>query len=1600
MIRCSSNPIEARSDEGQERPTPPPGLSEEGYGSHQADTNRPMCAVCLIAIDPNGEHTYRTPCGHAFHDRCIARWHSTPRTGAVTCPLCRQPLSDENGIIDFEEGPDALVNSEDSSIDQSPGVNAGRDGIDEATEDFNIDSTEGDDQADTEPGPGFEPAEGPEPTRLDIHIARQGPRDGGIPASIPPPECFSELCREISPCLVVHAEAGPGPHLAPCFSGTCPWIQGGRRDASAVGEVLSLIVGRTEQQVLDLGSRVCPACERGFCNSRVVGTSSGEMYHETCWNDRRTERRGYIAWTATWGTDDGARYQSEDIPTVLMLGQNGSTTQAMLAELRERSINARLIMCCSVAHDRLDLGNSITTLVAAADAAWGSRIVSTCDAISWASRAYFAERDRGPKRRLLICETWTRRPWRPGEQPIVRIPIAPTATSVIGCLVCKDDEPAIRNAFTCLAARSQRREAFSIAESLIRTPGPNPQTGAWATEHVQIMISGPVGSNGQELLTNLRRMIRMDAQAAEEILWWDDSFAHDSTLLPVDKSCLNLVIEDLKQGLSRGFPNMMVATCLHGVLISGVGNRLLPGLLTAIGLHRQDQGLGSTLRRGTSYPLRIANHGGPLSNEEQWVRLSAASVDNDTTVVLERVDLDGLPVKRAIEQAVCHSVCISRAQAYNDSLANFEDVWLIRIPQAAGAALRRWIEGGMRTIVGEVRVTARPAPLTRACVGLSVTEDRNAEAATAQRAWETGLETPSSHPIYARLQKRGWLNNSPEVRRLTETTGRGILAERRISDTRLPGVQIDATVLQTFDRDGTPDANELLSILGGLATRPAGTGAERRRVTAIPMNEGGGARFTTGQTVAFAVPRGTEVHIRSFTHDAYVYCPTPRIFILTLDAAAGSNAATAGYDDTIQISCNTNVRWAFMVCPERTTHMHQEPTPAPRPEDDHGIREVSPSLNLQSDIGPERGGPQWRGQMQVLDWVAEQIGELRDPGADGPTNAQQTGPFDEEERLALAILQLYAPIPPSFLIRKLANWIRQHAGTLACGNVQPQWMWGWILLLWTLNECGIHLLAATQPEHYHDLVAQLEAPAWARNSVPFVHWRRGRPSMTAGHLYAGMRRADGAGQLLEQLAPVLPQSIVDALQAVVDGAQQALTAESGEGEGDGVDHTTQDTQAQVPAATPRDPLPPPPPSQAPPANTGTESCPREVGRQPDNWEVQNQQGHTAVNTNDREVRSQDGAMEISDQAQRRSAPDNDEGAVPDAVRRRTSGPTRVDADNQTNPGQNSTAERQGPWLHQILRPHRLTIQVARGIGLTRDCPSHWPQMGRGHARVPGGPLGQEINACAISTCCQLIASVCNRAIPDHGGLAHAMRAWLRLQAGDTIPIADAWWLIAARAFGVHPQPRLLILNTGARVVRDPDLTVAIGPGIWDGRYVAAVGSGSHFDPLWWRQGNAIQAIATGQVQERLSSRITLQTDAGPAAAFLIGTGSVVLVQVDLHPLTWTGSLDTETIDRWGQEVDAAVNRLTPEDRERANGWKNNCIAFACVTPDPAPLLGNDRPTPALYQLVHAVGDMRTRPHAAAEWILAADPDRLWLARANPLEVCQNMLNAAIGRGTA
>ena len=86
-------------------------------------------------------------------------------------------------------------------------------------------------------------------------------------------------------------------------------------------------------------------------------------------------------------------------------------------------------------------------------------------------------------------------------------------------------------------------------------------------------------------------------------------------------------------------------------------------------------------------------------------------------------------------------------------------------------------------------------------------------------------------------------------------------------------------------------------------------------------------------------------------------------------------------------------------------------------------------------------------------------------------------------------------------------------------------------------------------------------------------------------------------------------------------------------------------------------------------------------------------------------------------------------------------------------------------------------------------------------------------------------------------IANITRGWLGFPPDAEIPIADAWvvGVIELRLSG--PVPRLALFKTslprGAdrRACEGRHITVIAAPRPWDGTYVAAVGSGSHFDPV-------------------------------------------------------------------------------------------------------------------------------------------------------------------------
>ena len=153
-----------------------------------------------------------------------------------------------------------------------------------------------------------------------------------------------------------------------------------------------------------------------------------------------------------------------------------------------------------------------------------------------------------------------------------------TVSPIVGCLIRSEDARTVRDAFSYLAARAGRRDSYAVVESKIHTRGPIIGTNALATEHTQFMISGPP-DRPDRVFAEVRRAVRRRLDATDDVLWWDSTLASDVVLLPVDRHLVIYVVEELRRGLSYGFPNMMIAAMLNCILIHGIDAGLLPGLL-------------------------------------------------------------------------------------------------------------------------------------------------------------------------------------------------------------------------------------------------------------------------------------------------------------------------------------------------------------------------------------------------------------------------------------------------------------------------------------------------------------------------------------------------------------------------------------------------------------------------------------------------------------------------------------------------------------------------------------------------------------------------------------------------------------------------------------------------------------------------------------------------------------------------------------------------------------------------------------------------------------------------------------------------------------
>ena len=279
--------------------------------------------------------------------------------------------------------------------------------------------------------------------------------------------------------------------------------------------------------------------------------------------------------------------------------------------------------------------------------------------------------------------------------------------------------------------------------------------------------------------------------------------------------------------------------------------------------------------------------------------------------------------------------------------------------------------------------------------------------------------------------------------------------------------------------------------------------------------------------------------------------------------------------------------------------------------------------------------------------------------------------------------------------------------------------------------------------------------------------------------------------------------------------------------------------------------------------------------------------------------------------------------------------------------------------------------LARAV---QDC-RRQPEIGRGTARIPGGPQGEVAEACAISVAWQIALRDGCSPPGQPGDLAHEVRQWLGIGSGDPISLADAWWIVATRTYGARPQPWILLLVTtpGEDAIPENHINVINGPGQWNGKMAMALGNGLHFDPVWWHPTAA--TIPTTLV-DFFKSRAAFLLDAGAAAAVLMASGFLPRLRVRLNRQ-----------DRPSEFTRAAFMGLTEVAARAASqehhnhlldpAWTSSVLILDCGLP-----LAQDVHTLAGLNVSNMINGGISCGVGPPAWAVLIDDRFLWLAQSN------------------
>ena len=370
----------------------------------------------------------------------------------------------------------------------------------------------------------------------------------------PPPWAWPQLRRDLAPVVTVSSRLALPPCAVGLVEGSEPWLFVGSGDAYVVGETVALQVSLNHDPTRAAGAgcdRTCASCQGPLqAGAEFVMDTASHTHHARCWHRAFGERDPSVLWTRTWhplNPDVPAREQPS--ATVLGLGLDGSTAQALVAEFESRRLSVILALCSGVRDFHVPVSSG-PTLAIHAHNAWGSRAASRLDGFRWASGGFVPDPRHGKsRRRLIVGAVCTARPWRLGAQPATAIEdptdLITDSRGPVGLLVEEQFLPEVRALLACLQADCDHDAAVAYHELACAPDRPH-EDGTPPPRVIQVTYSCPGAPNPMWLLAALRRRAAGPLLVRGNVLWWTPVSTQDCVLAPVARGAVALVVQHLQ----------------------------------------------------------------------------------------------------------------------------------------------------------------------------------------------------------------------------------------------------------------------------------------------------------------------------------------------------------------------------------------------------------------------------------------------------------------------------------------------------------------------------------------------------------------------------------------------------------------------------------------------------------------------------------------------------------------------------------------------------------------------------------------------------------------------------------------------------------------------------------------------------------------------------------------------------------------------------------------------------------------------------------------------------------------------------------------------